>query len=181
MRAAVPLALLAVLAGCVEVPAAQDRALTQDGIPTPDTTALLHRLDGRVASPAEASGLVAARGLALHTGLRAGEPTVGATRENVVFMTASFRDAAGQLQPTVVATADRGQTFQDVGPKVAGALSHHARSFDPYLYVDHDTGRVFMDDNKEVGTEAASVRHRFGTEPGFSSFQELSARIRNFF
>ncbi|MFO1534387.1 MAG: sialidase family protein, partial [Thermoplasmatota archaeon] len=145
-----PLTVLAVLAGLLLAGCAQR---TQDPVPdggmalpkTPGTAGLFHLANGQlVAAPA---GALAALGGAYHIGLDATEPTLGVDPKGAVYMTATApggaRSGGG---PTVVRSTDKGQTWASVGPKLPTGTDTHPTSFDPYVYVDPLTGRVYMDD-----------------------------------
>lgn len=60
----------------------------------------------------------------------AGEPTIGVTKDGVVF---------SDVMEKVVASRDQGRTWKDVSPG-------HPVTIDPYLYVDPVTSRVYKSD-----------------------------------
>lgn len=161
------LALLSVatvlVAGCVTTPAAVDPADDLGALPALATGGVLHAADGVLLETLPA-GLVQAVGGAFHTGLPASEPTIGVTSDGMVFMTANkvnpTCDAANcpplpyanfNRGPTIVRSKDMGQTWEDVFPKLPTGDSYKLRTWDPYVYVDRDTDRVFMDDIYPLG------------------------------
>lgn len=73
------------------------------------------------------------------TGIGAGEPTLGVTRDSTIF----FQALAGS--PQVLATGDGGKKWRDVSPKL-GSMDRHPQSLDPFLYVDPWTDRVYTFD-----------------------------------
>ncbi|HUR70222.1 MAG TPA: sialidase family protein [Candidatus Thermoplasmatota archaeon] len=87
-----------------------------------------------------AAGVPAALGGEYLTGAAATEPTIGVTPEGVVFMTAMMKNPTGRNQPTLMRSMDKGQTWEAAGPIT------HVNTNDPMVYVDPDTGRVFMSD-----------------------------------
>ena len=116
-----------------------------------DRSANAHRA-GQKAAPAAKPPVVKESRL----GHGAGEPTLGFTRDGTVFVTASsgcVTSCAGEPQMletvapggrAVLASSDKGKTWNDVSPGVEG-VSPHAVSLDPYLYVDTtpDGQRIF--------------------------------------
>jgi hypothetical protein len=135
MRAWAIATLLLLTAGCLTQP------LLPEGPPqvpdVPGTTGVVHRAGG---AWAPADGLVQALGGQYSTGLDSTEPTIGVDRAGNVDMVA-FRDS----EPLTAVSSDQGQTWKGVAPTVADRATHPT-SFDPYVYVDTETGRVFMDD-----------------------------------
>lgn len=101
--------------------------------------AIAHRADARtVPIP---SGL--APRLTVHRiGLPAGEPTLGVARRGNIFYTA-LQDST---RVEVVRSTDDGASWDVVSPKLPNGQNSHLLSFDPYLYVDEATGRVFTVD-----------------------------------
>ena len=76
-----------------------------------------------------------------------GEPTIGITRTGAVFYPAIDFDvyvpSQGNLPSTrFIRSTDGGETWTDKSPQVAGVRTHPT-SFDPFLYVDPTTGRVW--------------------------------------
>lgn len=163
MRAlALLIAASALLAGCVTAPAAVDDVEPNALLDAP-TLGVLHGPDG-VAPSASVVGLVRAVGGGFHTGAPASEPTIGVTSDGAVFMTGSMVNptcAAASCPPlpyanfnrgpTIMRSTDNGQTWGDVFPKLPTGDSYKLRSWDPYVYVDRDTDRVFMDDIYPLG------------------------------
>lgn len=78
-----------------------------------------------------------------------GEPTVGVSRTGAVFYPAIDFDygTGGTALPSTIyyRSVDGGATWTDVTPNVAG-VNTHPTTFDPYVYVDPTTGRVFAMD-----------------------------------
>ncbi|MDQ3957124.1 MAG: hypothetical protein M3273_02255, partial [Actinomycetota bacterium] len=73
------------------------------------------------------------------TGVGAGEPTLGATRDGTIYFQAL------QGGPQVLATSNGGKKWTDVSPKL-GSMDRHPQTLDPFLYVDTATDRVFTFD-----------------------------------
>ncbi|HJR44098.1 MAG TPA: sialidase family protein [Actinomycetota bacterium] len=71
--------------------------------------------------------------------LNAGEPTLGLTKNGDVFYTA----IQSNLRIEVAHSADDGQTWDLRSPKIGGTRNAHLLTFDPYIYVDTDTDRIF--------------------------------------
>lgn len=72
-----------------------------------------------------------------------GEPTIGVSRTGAVFYPAIDFDAVGGLPMTrYMRSTDGGETWEDVSPQMAG-VETHPTTFDPYVYVDPTTGRVY--------------------------------------
>jgi hypothetical protein len=72
-----------------------------------------------------------------------GEPTIGVTRTGAIFYPAIEFDGPNGLPLThFMRSKDDGKTWTKKSPNVAG-VDTHPYSFDPYLYVDRTTGRVF--------------------------------------
>src|SRR5581483_4767938 len=53
--------------------------------------------------------------------------------------------------PTIVMSKDKGQSWKEIKPTLPTGQNVHTSSFDPYVYVDPDSGRVFMDDIWPLG------------------------------
>lgn len=84
----------------------------------------------------------------LHVTTRiSGEPTIGITRTGAVFYPAiDFDVGAGpQSLPSTkyFRSVDGGATWEDFSPNLGQAVDTHPTSFDPYVYTDPTTGRVF--------------------------------------
>lgn len=77
-----------------------------------------------------------------------GEPTLGVTRTGAVFYASIDFDQAGGALPRTVyyRSVDDGASWEDYGPHVAYTVNTHPTSFDPYVYTDPSTGRVFAMD-----------------------------------
>ena len=154
-------ALALFAAGCVTPDATTASTDDVAGI-LPSTSGVVHAVGG-LALPAPPA-LVQAVGGAFHTGLPASEPTIGILSDGTVFMTANKVNptcaAAGcpplpyanfNAGPTLVRSTDQGQTWEDVFPKLPTGDSYKLRTWDPYVFVDRDTDRVFMDDIYPIG------------------------------
>lgn len=75
-----------------------------------------------------------------------GEPTIGITRDGTVFYPAIDFDAAVGLPRTVyMRSTDGGDTWEEANPAMAG-VETHPTTFDPYVYTDPTTGRVYAMD-----------------------------------
>lgn len=158
---AVAVALLA--AGCINAEPATTASVQDTDAMIATTLGVVHGAAG--ATLAAPEGLVPALGGAFHTGLAASEPTIGVLSDGTVFMTAnvpnpSCAPAGGcpvvpyanfNAGPTLVRTTDDGQTWEDVFPKLPTGDSYKLRTWDPYVVVDRDTDRVFMDDIYPIG------------------------------
>ncbi|HUR60969.1 MAG TPA: sialidase family protein [Candidatus Thermoplasmatota archaeon] len=134
------------LAGCAQRPSdAPGPGQVPSPLATPQTSGLFHTAGGLLAeAPA---GAVAALGGAYHIGLGATEPTLGVDPKGAVYMTASL--PGGIMNgggPTIVRSTDKGQTWKAVGPRLPQGTNVHPASFDPYVFVDAQTGRIYMDD-----------------------------------
>jgi hypothetical protein len=82
----------------------------------------------------------------------AAEPTIGVDPTGAVFYAAAaFDSVGGTAKTTVLRSADGGQTWQAVSPRVADT-EQHPTSLDPYIDVD-PTGRVFDIDLLLAGSE----------------------------
>jgi hypothetical protein len=152
MRAPPALALalvLAVLAGCVQTPGAK---VTTASTMSPAATGpivgnlgVLH--DGHERVIALDPTVVRLVGGEYVFPASATEPSIGADKQGNVFMTGMTQAIPGRSSPTVWATFDHGATMKDVGPKLpVVGVPEHPTTNDPIVYVDYDTGRVFMDD-----------------------------------
>lgn len=90
----------------------------------------------------------------LRTGHTAFEPTIGFTPGGTLFFQGygSPRIAdqwdpteGGLTFPILVRSTDEGASWQDISPRTEGERRHQL-SWDPYLYIDPDTSRVFTVD-----------------------------------
>lgn len=101
--------------------------------------------------PVQGSPLLPApRSKVYDTGFSTQEPSMGFDRAGTLYVDAL--DTSGK--PTVATSANRGRTWTDVSPG-------HARSFDPFLYVDPVTGRVFSIDY-QLGCQQVSFSDDHG-------------------
>jgi len=150
------LLVLLTLAGCVQPAAVQPASTTAAVSVASAASPVFADALGRAVDAAHA-GLALAAGGEFQTGLAATEPTIGVTKDGAVFMTAERPNPTGQAQPyvphvylqqspTTVMTTDKGQTWKDIFPKLPTGDGQRPTTSDPYVYVDSDTGRVFMDD-----------------------------------
>lgn len=71
--------------------------------------------------------------------INAGEPTLGVTKNGDVFYTAIQTNTRVE----VAHSSDEGQTWDLRSPKFATGRNAHLLTFDPYIYVDPDTDRIF--------------------------------------
>jgi hypothetical protein len=99
--------------------------------------AVVHRAGGRLI---RASKLVKQSPDArlYRVGSSALEPTLGITRDGQIFYTA-FQS---NVRIEVMRSTNEGKTWKAASPSLGGANTHRL-SFDPYLWVDQDTSRVF--------------------------------------
>jgi hypothetical protein len=107
---------------------------------------------GEVGAPAGRSEPVrAADGFTVqlhHTGIEAAEPTLGVTKQGTVF----FVGFGGLQMSQIVRSRDGGQTWEPTNPVTPA--ENDTTSFDPYIHVDPDTGRVF---NADLSLVACSI------------------------
>lgn len=75
------------------------------------------------------------------TGYGGWEPTLGLTEDGTIFYAARNSN----VDPEPLRSEDGGKTWTAVPPKTAG-VRRHQTSFDPYMWVDRSTGRVFTSD-----------------------------------
>lgn len=174
MRVLVALLLCgALLAGCAGT---NDEKTLVDLKPlVGDHYLAVHRSDGRVADLTEFPGKIPEFTQIHVTERISGEPTVAITRTGAVFYPAIDFDygAAGvqQLPRTVYyRSLDGGKTWHDHSPQIAQEDTHPT-SFDPYVYADPTTGRIFaMDMGPHVACNQVSWSDNDGqtwfTRPG---------------
>lgn len=98
--------------------------------------AVAHRPGARIVASARTRA-AAPRPAVFSTGYPAWEPTLGVDKDGDVFTTSS----TGTTN-LVLSSEDEGRTWQDISPRISSERAHQM-SFDPYLYVDPDTNRVF--------------------------------------
>ncbi|MBW3582417.1 MAG: glycoside hydrolase [Euryarchaeota archaeon] len=137
-----PLALVA-LSGCLG-----DEETVETVDPDPGTLAPLWILDAarNNLTAADFSETVPSFELVKASDRISGEPTIGITRQGTIFYPAIDFDAVRGLPKTVyMRSTDGGSTWEETSPKMAG-VETHPTSFDPYVYVDPTTGRVFAMD-----------------------------------
>jgi hypothetical protein len=103
--------------------------------------AVAHHSGGRrVDAPAVTSNAPDAR--LFRIGMNSGEPTVGVTKDGSVFTVAIQTN----FRIEVVRSPDRGKSWNVVSPKFPGGRNAQLVSFDPYIYVDEWTNRVYTID-----------------------------------
>ena len=118
------LALL--LAGCVASPG--EGELTGASIaPVSNVTLVAHNAAGPVALPTEAASLAAT---VLDVGVEGGEPTLGVDSKGAIYVTGGGA--------RVYKSEDKGASWKDVSDR-----SKYRQDFDPYLWVDPLTDRIF--------------------------------------
>jgi hypothetical protein len=102
-----------------------------------------YRAGAVVSRPAEAT--ICAAG----TGLPSAEPTLGVTRDGTVVLYPAFlpNPSLSYTRPAVAVSTDGGSTFRASQVTVAGTVPTHPVDFDPYLYVDPTTSRIFVESN----------------------------------
>ncbi|MHB8586922.1 MAG: sialidase family protein [Thermoplasmatota archaeon] len=83
------------------------------------------------------SSLLNASGAARYVGTLGFEPTDGVTRTGAIFY----------LGQAVMRSTDNGSTWKDVTPRLL-SVQDPPNTNDPYLFVDPNTGRVFVDQNQ---------------------------------
>jgi hypothetical protein len=76
-------------------------------------------------------------------GLPAGEPTIAIARNGDMFFPSIDVYSSPPNHVEVVKSSDKGKTWVNVSPKLAGAANMHPISLDPYVWSDRDTGRIF--------------------------------------
>ncbi len=92
-----------------------------------------------------------------YVGREAAEPTIGVDTRGRVFFPAATFDALPPGSPrqqahTILLTSgDRGRTWRNVQPRVAGQDAHPV-TLDPYVHVDKATGRIFNIDLLGAGS-----------------------------
>lgn len=105
--------------------------------------AVAHRAGGvRVNRPEVTHRGPAARLYRLGTGIEAGEPTLGVTKTNNAFYTAFQTNTRIE----VMRSTNGGRKWEMVSPKLPNGRNAQVISFDPYLWVDEKTSRVFTID-----------------------------------
>jgi hypothetical protein len=92
-----------------------------------------------------------AQGGLYHVGRRSTEPTLGVDAAGNVYINAFAPGGPTKGGETIMRSADKGRTWEDVGPRLPTGGSPAFSSFDPYLHVDPATGRVFMDNIWPLG------------------------------
>lgn len=132
-------------AGCIALPSEPIDGAIVDGL-LADGLAVVHTIDG-AALPADATNLLT-RARLLDIGQDAIEPTLAVTSGGVLFYAAATFANPGLAdalpRTDVLRSQDGGLTWEDVTPKLpAQGLNNPPMTFDPYVYVDPTTDRVF--------------------------------------
>lgn len=88
-----------------------------------------------------------------NVGRKAAEPTIGVDKLGRAFYAAAtFDSAIGQARTEFKRSVDGNLTWQDVTPRVGGQTSM-PQSLDPYVYVEEDSGRLYVQDLLVAGSE----------------------------
>ncbi len=110
--------------------------------------AVAHRAGGvRVSAPA--AGTPSSR--PYEVGANGWEPTMGITTGGSMF----YQAFVSGVSPKVLRSRDNGRSWQNVSPTARG-LYVHQMSFDPYLWLDEETSRVFTLDLFAAGCSLLS-------------------------
>lgn len=104
-----------------------------------DQTATAHWGGGRQTGSAPPRALKA---VLYRTGFPGAEPTLGVARNGTVFVN-SWEPST---QVDVLRSSDEGETWERVSPQLPGEQNIHRASFDPYIYLDEEEGRLFTVD-----------------------------------
>lgn len=74
------------------------------------------------------------------------EPTIGITRDGTVFYpAAAFDGPAGYPRTVYMRSTDGGESWEEANPEMAG-VETHPTTWDPYVYTDPTTGRIYAMD-----------------------------------
>lgn len=92
--------------------------------------------------PGSAAGKGAGSGTAYPVGFETFEPTIGATSNGDLYFSTTPARVASGWQANIAKSTDRGPTWKQVGPGVAGQ-TNPPETNDPYIYVDPSTDRIF--------------------------------------
>lgn len=108
-------------------------------------------------------------------GRNAGEPTIGIDATGTAFYAATAVDGVttplpNQPRTRLLRSTDGGLIWEDISPEFAPGVVRHQGTFDPYLYVDGTSGRVFFLDLHLAGS-LLSV-----SDDGGESFETLVIR-----
>lgn len=141
------LLVLVALAGCS---GGSDDITDDDAVdagPEPWDYPVVHAADGTVLADDAWNGTLPDFEQITVTDRISGEPTVAIDREGRVWYAAIDFDGPGDLPVTkYYRSADGGQTWQDKSPNIADAVNTHPYSFDPYVWGDPTTGRIYAMD-----------------------------------
>ncbi len=132
MRCFPLLFLLATSGGVVSTVSAPVRATVVES-----SVAVAHRAGGTSTSFDDRGKSVLYR-----TGFPGAEPTLAIARDGTVF-TVSWEPGA---QVDVLRSSDEGVSWDRISPRLPGGENSHRLSFDPYVYLDDDGGRLFTVD-----------------------------------
>lgn len=132
LRAGFRIVTLVLVAAGLSFPTVTSRA-------DPPHRAVSHRAGGRLVQAKDRSVPLSQ---AFAIGRRTGEPTIGVTSAGTVFFVA-WRD---NTRIDVLRSGDGGRTWDVASPSLAGVTNSHLLSYDPYIYVDPATDRVFTVD-----------------------------------
>jgi len=105
------------------------------------------------------------------TGTQAAEPTLGIDKDGTMFYigiegpytNTPFGQAAVSIESRVMRSDDSGKKWTEVSPMVGPQRRHAVVNFDPMLYVDEDTGRVFTADLQAIACSTVSFSDDKGT------------------
>jgi hypothetical protein len=141
MRLLAPLVLaLTLLAGCTSPPTATSSNAPHPLPPATAATAVaLAQTPGQDATAVAVTGVGAA---VFYTGHQMGEPTIGVSKAGRIFAASDTADPQFGFRTDIIRSDDGGRNWTDVSPIVAGHKTHPA-TFDPMLWLDVDTNRVF--------------------------------------
>ncbi|MBW3665198.1 MAG: glycoside hydrolase [Actinobacteria bacterium] len=93
-------------------------------------------------------------------GRNAQEPTIGVDPTGTAFYAAVAVDgvttpAPGQTRTRLLRSTDDGLVWQDISPALAPDVAAHQFTFDPFVYVEDQSGRVFLVDLTMIGSQVS--------------------------